>query len=122
MVRTQLLQPKQIHQRTIYLLTAVTYTLRPLRLDESSKNDFIIRHNGRDVGRVYLSKGLGGERWQWAINVLASFRRIEGVPISGLADTLDRALEQFQASFDAMLAAGAEPRTLQVIWPNDAGA
>ena len=42
------------------------YTLRPTDLG-SSKDDFVIRFNGRDVARTYADATPNGPRWYWSI-------------------------------------------------------
>lgn len=87
------------------------YSLRRTRLsDEADTQDFVIRWNGRDVGRVYRGKFAQRDLWQWTIYMIDGARRIEGVPIQGLAETLDEAKAEFRSSFDRMRAAGAGPQ------------
>ena len=83
------------------------YTLRRTRLSDSP-NDFVFRCAGVDVGRCYLRTLADNEqRWHWTIYIGRPVKEvIEGVPVSGNAETLDQAKEQFRNSFDRMIAAG----------------
>jgi len=65
-------------------------------------DDFVIRRNARDVGRVYRSTFAGEERWQWTIYIDGGVPRLDGVPISGLAVSLEEAKRQFRESHDRM--------------------
>jgi hypothetical protein len=80
--------------------------LRKTRPDRP--NDWLFVYNGRDVGRCCRRSIAGGElRWHWSIFVGTHIRRlVNGVPIAGHAETLDRADQQFQASFERMVVAG----------------
>ena len=80
-----------------------TYTLRRTWPDEPDRrDDYLFRCAGADVGRCYLRSLAGNEsRWQWTIYIGRSVKRvIQGVPISGNAETLDQAKVQFRESFE----------------------
>ena len=86
------------------------YTLRRTWPDEPNRpDDYVFRCDGVDVGRCYLRSLADNEqRWHWTIYIGRSVKKvIEGVPVSGSAETLDQAKEQFRSSFDRMITAGA---------------
>ena len=70
-------------------VTAMPYTHRPTWPDES--DDYVIRCEDLDVGRVYLLRVVAGDRWLWTIFMNGHVPKVEGVPISGLALTLHEA-------------------------------
>ena len=78
-------------------MTAMPYTHRPTWPDES--DDYVIRCEDLDVGRVYL---LRGDRWLWTIFMNGHVPKVEGVPINGLAVTLDQAATDFKRSYELM--------------------
>ena len=83
----------------------MNYTLRRVFPGENRPDDYVIRLDGRDIGRVYKSTFVGEVRWNWTIHIIDGLRRIEGVPISGLVASLDHAKQEFRASFEKMAAA-----------------
>jgi hypothetical protein len=72
-------------------------------------NDFVFRYNGHDVGRCYLREMSGSSTfWSWTIFIGWTISKIpDDIPVSGAAETIERAQEQFRASFDRLIAAGA---------------
>ena len=70
----------------------------------------MIRCEGLDVGRVYLTRVPAGDRWLWTIFMNGHVPKVEGVPISGLAVTLDEAASQFKQSYEAMRTKARLPR------------
>ena len=54
------------------------------------------------MGRVYFTRVPEGHRWLWTISMTGHVPKIEGVPISGLALTLDAAAADFNRSYEAM--------------------
>jgi hypothetical protein len=82
------------------------YTLRRTWPDVTDRHDdFVIRCDSVDVGRLYYTLTPEGERWQWTIYINAQVHRVAGVPIEGLALSLDDAKTQFRTSYERMLAA-----------------
>ena len=82
------------------------YTLRHTDLG-STKDDFVIRCNGRDVGRTYAEGTPVGPRWYWSIYVLGFRGPLpEGVVVQGLADDLEAAKAAFKTNWARLLAAG----------------
>ena len=73
-------------------------------------DDYVIRCEGLDVGRVYLERVPAGERWLWTIYINGHVPQIEGVPISGMAPDLDAAAAQFKASYERMRAKAGLPK------------
>lgn len=67
------------------------FTLRPTRPDDHHRdNDFVFRHNGKDVGRCILTRLPLGDRWHWTLY---------GSTANGHAISLDAAQEEFQIAF-----------------------
>ena len=72
------------------------YTLRPTNLgsrrkdDRRKDEDFIIRFNGRDVGRTYAVVTPTGPMWYWSIYIIIDMRSPlpEDVIVQGLAHDL----------------------------------
>ena len=77
------------------------YTRRPTWPDEPD-DDYVIRCEGRDVGRVYFTRVPEGHRWLWTIFMNGHVPQVEGVPITGLAATLDDAAAEFKRSYERM--------------------
>jgi hypothetical protein len=72
---------------------------------DNNLEDYVIRCEGLDVDRVYRTRVPEGERWLWSIYINGHVPRIDdGVPIAGLAPTLDTAAAQFKASYERMRA------------------
>jgi hypothetical protein len=76
-----------------------------------SKDDYVFRCDGIDVGRCYLRGLTAGEsKWWWTIFIALGpgtpRQRVEGIPIQGSADKLELAQEAFKLNFDKMIAAG----------------
>ena len=82
------------------------YTRRRTWPDE--RDDYVIRCEGLDVGRVYLTRVPAGDRWLWTIFMNGHVPKVESVPISGLAVTLDEAASQFRQT-SATVACGCTP-------------
>jgi hypothetical protein len=76
------------------------YTRRSTWPDE--RDDYVIRCEGLDVGRVYLTRVPAGDRWLWTIFMNGHVPKVEDVPISGLAVTLDEAAAEFKRSYVRM--------------------
>jgi hypothetical protein len=83
----------------------MSLTLRRAFPGENRPDDFVIRHGGRDVGRLYKAAFAGEVRWQWTVYIDGTLPRLDGVPISGLAESFEEAKDQFKASFEKMAAA-----------------
>jgi|SRR5688572_27516630 hypothetical protein len=83
------------------------YTLRPTDLG-SSKDDLVIRFNGRDVGRTYADGTPVGPRWYWGIfGINLRGPLPPGVEVQGLTDDLAAAGAAFKANWEKLLAAGS---------------
>ena len=76
------------------------YTRRSTWPDE--RDDYVIRCEGRDVGRAYLTRVPAGDRWLWTVFINGHVPVVPNVPISGLAVTLDEAAAEFKRSYEAM--------------------
>ena len=76
------------------------YTRRSTWPDE--RDDYVIRCEGLDVGRVYLTRVPDGDRWRWSIYMNDDVPQVEDVPIMGLAATRDEAASQFKQSYEAV--------------------
>jgi hypothetical protein len=60
--------------------------------DPHRPDDYVIRHDGADAGRVYKTLGTGGvEVWQWTIY---------GTAKAGREPTLDAAKARWRAAFE----------------------
>lgn len=82
------------------------YTLRRAwPSDPDQSDDYVIRHDGRDVGRLYLAIFAGRDLWQWTIYINADVHRVPGVPIEGRAETFEEAKAEFRQSFERMVGA-----------------
>ena len=77
------------------------YTRRPTGPNTNGE-DYVIRCEARDVGRVYRRLLPEGHRYYWTIYISGHVPRVPGVPISGLALTLDEAGAAFKRAYDAM--------------------
>jgi hypothetical protein len=81
-----------------------------------SRDDYVFRFNGYDVGRCHIQGMAGNQRkWTWAIYFGCAYcaaRRLAAVPLDGAADTLEGAQAQFKACFEQYRTAGAlkDPR------------
>ena len=84
------------------------YTRRSTWPDE--RDDYVIRCEGLDVGRVYLTRVPAGDRWLWTIFKNGHVPQVEDVPISGLAVTLSALTFVMKKARGAVHAAGlSEP-------------
>ena len=74
----------------------------------NNPDDYVFSCNGPEVGRCYLrTMSHNRQQWSWTIYIGIHVKRIvEGVPIAGIANTLDEAKAAFRKSFDRMIAAG----------------
>jgi hypothetical protein len=68
------------------------------------------RGDARDVGRVCRRLLPEGHRYYWTIYISGHVPQVSGVPISGLAVTLDEASAAFKRAYDAMREKAALPR------------
>jgi hypothetical protein len=75
------------------------YTRRSTWSDK--RDDYVIRCE-LDVGRVYFTKVPEGDRWLWTIFINGHVPKVDGVPIGGLASTLDEAAADFKCSYERM--------------------
>jgi hypothetical protein len=85
-------------------MSAASYTLcRTCAAQPHREDDFIVRCEGRDVGRLYRDAFAGGARWSWTIFSVDDLRPVAGVSISGLAESLDEAKRAFQENYEKMV-------------------
>ena len=77
------------------------------------REDYVIRCEGLDIGRVYLATLPDGKRYCWFIYINGQVPQVQGVPISGHAITLDEASSQFKRSYEAMRAKAGLPKPQQ---------
>jgi hypothetical protein len=77
------------------------YTRRPSGLNVHGE-DYVIRCEAQDVGRVYRRQLPEGHRYYWTIYISGHVPQVPGVPISGLAVTLEEASAAFKRAHDAM--------------------
>jgi hypothetical protein len=75
-----------------------------------NRDDYVIRCEGLDVGRVYLAELPEGERYCWFVYINGHVSQVPGVPVSGRAVTLDEAGAQFKRSYEEMRAKAGLPR------------
>jgi hypothetical protein len=66
------------------------------------RDDHVIRCDGRDIGRVYLTRRPDGDRYVWTIYMNGHVPQVDGVAIQGAAVTLDEAAVQFKRSYERM--------------------
>ena len=59
---------------------AMPYTRRSTWPDE--RDDYVIRCEGLDVGRVYLTRVPAGDRWLWTIFMNGHVPQVESVSIT----------------------------------------
>jgi hypothetical protein len=83
------------------MIAPMRYTRRPTGPNTHGE-DYVIRCEARDVGRVYRRLLPEGYRYYWTIYISAHLAQVPGVPISGLAGTLDEASAAFKRAYDAM--------------------
>jgi hypothetical protein len=74
----------------------MTYTLRRTWPELDRPDDYVVRRDGTDVGRLYRSTA-SNDQWHWTIYITASVHRAAGVPIEGCTAALDQAKQQFRA-------------------------
>ena len=86
------------------------YTLRRTWPDDPDHQDFVIRCERLDVGRVYLTQLPDGDRFVWSIYINGHVPQIADVPISGHAVTLSEAAAAFKRSYEAMRTKAGLPR------------
>jgi hypothetical protein len=77
---------------------------------DTDRDDYVIRCEGLDVGRVYRSRLPDGERFVWSIYMNGHVNEIAGVAISGATETLDEAGAQFKRSYERMRAKTGLPK------------
>ena len=58
------------------------YTRRSTWPDDDDRDDYVIRCEGLDVGRVYLTRVPAGDRWLWTIFMNGHVPKVEDVPIA----------------------------------------
>ena len=77
---------------------------------DTDRDDYVIRCDGHDVGRVYKTRVPEGDRWQRSIYIIGSITRVPGVPISGLAPDLDAAATAFKLAYERMRSNAGLPK------------
>jgi hypothetical protein len=85
------------------MIAPTPYTRRPTGPNTNGE-DYVIRCEARDVGRVYRRRLPEGPRYYWTIYISNHVPQVPGVPISGLAVTLDDASAALKRSYEAMKA------------------
>jgi len=88
----------------------MAYTRRPTWPDQPARRDYVIRRDDLQIGRVYLTKMPDGDRFVWSIYVNDHVPKIQGVPISGWAATLDKATAAMLKSYGQMRAKAGLPQ------------
>ena len=90
-------------------MPAQRFTIRRTWSDDDRREDFVFRYGGVDVGRCCLRNLAGQEQqWSWTIYIGRHVTRtVEGVPIAGVADSIDQAKAQFRENFERLIATGA---------------
>ena len=73
------------------MIAPMPYSRRPTWAEPCIGEDYVIRCEARDVGRVYRRRLPEGHRYYWTIYISGHVPQVPGVPISGLAVTLDEA-------------------------------
>jgi hypothetical protein len=91
------------------MIAPMPYTRRPTG-PNINREDYVIRCEARDVGRVYLRRLPEGPRYYWTIYISARVPQVPGAPISGLAVTLDDASSALKRSYEAMRAKAGLPK------------
>jgi hypothetical protein len=91
------------------MIAPMPYTRRPAGPNTHGE-DYVIRCEARDVGRVYRRLLPEGHRYYWTIYISGHLSQMSGVPISGLAVTLDEASAAFKRAYDAIREKAALPR------------
>jgi hypothetical protein len=91
----------------------MAYTCRRTWPD-TDRDDFVIRCEGLDVGRVYRTQVPDGERWLWGIYINGHVPQVKGVPVAGLASDLHAAAVQFKASYERMRAKAGLPKPVRL--------
>ena len=86
------------------------YSLRDTWPDSTDRRDYVVRCEGLEVGRVYLTRLPDGERFVWTIYINGHVPQIADTPISGHAVTLAEAASQFKRSYEAMRTKAGLPR------------
>jgi hypothetical protein len=77
------------------------YTLRRTWPD-TDREDFVIKCERLDMGRVYLTQLPNGDRFVWSIYINGHVLVVPGVAISGQAVTLSEAAAAFKQSYGRM--------------------
>jgi len=77
---------------------------------DSDREDYVIRCEGLDVGRVYKSRGPHGDRFVWSIYMNGHVPQVQGYPIAGEAVELEHAAAAFKRSYEAMRTKAGLPR------------
>ena len=81
--------------------SAGNYSRRPAR-PNTDREHYVIHCEARDVGRVYRRQLPEGHRYYWTIYINGHVHQVPGMPISGLAVTVDEASAAFKRSYEAM--------------------
>ena len=94
------------------MIAPMPYTRRPTG-PNTDREDYVIRCETRDVGRVYRRQLPEGHRYYWTIYISGRVHQVPGVPISGLAVTLDEASTAFKQAYEAMREKAGLPKPQQ---------
>jgi hypothetical protein len=86
------------------------YSLRDTWPDSTDRRDYVIRCEGLEIGRVYLTQLPEGDRFVWSIYISGHVQQIADVPVNGHAVTLDEAATAFKRSYEAMRTKAGVPR------------
>jgi hypothetical protein len=91
------------------MIAPTPYTRRSTWPD-TDREDYVIRCEARDVGQVYRRRLPEGDRYYWTIYISNHVTQVPGVPISGLAVTLEDASAALKRSYEAMKARLPKPQ------------
>jgi hypothetical protein len=70
-------------------------TLTFVTIQGFGPDDYVIREDGQNIGRIYRNEAQSREPWLWFVNKLA----IRGRPPTGRATTIEEAKKQFTAAW-----------------------
>ena len=80
----------------------MSYTRLDTWPDSPERHDYLIRCEGLEIGRMYLSQRPEGAQYTWFVYLNGHVSKVPGVPIAGRAAALDEASSAFQRSYEAM--------------------
>jgi hypothetical protein len=85
-------------------MTLILRTMKKHMGWEDAKDDYVILHGEKSVGRIYKEHGEG--RWSWSVNT-SPFPAPP--PNNGLAKSLEEAKQQFKQRYEELKARGVRP-------------